>query len=115
MFGEVYGEAGTVLRILCAGRIVFILTGPGSLLLVMTGHERVVFRITLVSATFSLLALYLGGRYGGFLGVAVAFALSSSVTGVWYFFEARRHTGIWVHVNPLAVRPMLEVIQRMSR
>lgn len=59
-YGEVYAEAVTILQVLCVERIVFILMGPGSLLLVMTGHERVVFRITMVSATLSLVAIYLG-------------------------------------------------------
>jgi O-antigen/teichoic acid export membrane protein len=114
-YGEVYAEGATILRILSAEKFIFLLMGPGSLLLVMTGHERVVFRITLVSATLSLLAIYFGGLLGGRTGVAVGFAVSSIGTGLWYFLEAHRQTGIWVHVSPLAVRPMVEVIQRMTR
>lgn len=94
---------------LCAERIVFILLGPGSLILVMTGHERVVFRITIVSAPLSMLAIYLGGLLAGLVGVAVGFALASIATGLWYLFETHRQTGIWVHVNPLAVLPMVDV------
>lgn len=112
-YGEVYAEAATILKVLCAERIVCILMGPGSLILVMTGHERVVLRITIVSAVFSLLAIYLGGLLGGLLGVAVGFALASITTGAWNLFEAHRQTGVWSHVNPFAVRPMVEVVQRM--
>lgn len=114
-YGGVYAEASTILQVLCAERIVFILMGPGSLILVMTGHEGVVFRITMVSAAFSLLAIYLGGLLGGLLGVAVGYALASTATGAWYLFETHRQTGMWSHVNPLAVRPIIEVVQRMIR
>lgn len=112
-YGGVYAEAATILRVLCAERIVFILMGPGSLILVMTGHERVVFRITMVSSAFSVLAIYLGSLFGGLLGVAVGFALASIATGAWYLFETHRQTGMWSHVNPLDVRPIVEIVQRM--
>jgi len=114
-YGGVYAEAATILKVLCAERIVFILLGPGPLILVMTGHERVVFRITIVSAPLSFLAIYLGGLLAGLVGVAVGFALASIATGLWYLFETHRQTGIWAHVNPLAVLPMVEVIRRMIR
>jgi len=114
-YGEVYAEATTILKILCVERIVFIMMGSGSLLLVMTGHERAVFRITMVSATLSLAAIYVGGLVADLLGVAVGYALSSVATGLWYLLEAHRRTGIWSHVSPLAVRPMIEVMQRMIR
>lgn len=114
-YGGVYAEAVTILQVLCAERVVFLLLGPGSLILVMTGHERMVFRITMVSAPLSLLAIYLGGLLAGLVGVAMGFASVSIATGAWYLVEAHRQTGIWAHVNPLAVRPMVEVIQRMIR
>jgi O-antigen/teichoic acid export membrane protein len=115
VFGEAYAEGATILKILIADKIVFLMMGPGSLLLVMTGHERVVFRITIVTATVSLLAIYVGGLIGGLVGVAVAYAVASSATGLWYFLEAHRQTGIWVHASPLSIKPMLEVIQRMTQ
>jgi O-antigen/teichoic acid export membrane protein len=114
-YGESYAAAVTILQILCAERAVVILLGPGSLLLIMTGHERVVFRITTVSATLSLLAIYLGGYLAGLLGVALGFTLSSIATGFWYLIEAHRRTGIWAHLNLLAVRSIVEVIQRLIR
>lgn len=114
-YGEVYAEALPLLRILCLERFVFTFLGTGSLLLVMTGHEGAVLRITLVSSLFSFLALYLGGRLGGTVGVAIGFTISSSVMAIWYFLEAHRRTGIWVHANPMAMRQMMEVIRRMVR
>ena len=114
-YGEIYAEASTVLRILITDKLFFLTLGPASLTLVMTGNERVVFRITMVSATLSLLAMYLGGRTFGLNGVAVAYAVTNSATGLWYLFEARRHTSTWVHLNPLAVRPIVEVVQRAIR
>jgi O-antigen/teichoic acid export membrane protein len=114
-YGDVYAEGSTVLRILIADKLFFLTLGPASLTLVMTGHERVVFRITMVSATTSLLAMYLGGRHFGPNGVAVAYAVTNSATGLWYLFEARRQTKIWVHLNPLAIRPIMEVVQRAVR
>jgi O-antigen/teichoic acid export membrane protein len=112
-YGDVYGDAAIILQILCAQKVVFILLGTGSLLLLMTGNERVIFRTTIISAPASLLAIYLGGRLGGLSGVAAGFALSSSATAVWYFVAAHRYTKIWVHVSPFALRPIVEVVQRM--
>jgi O-antigen/teichoic acid export membrane protein len=114
-YGEIYAEGSTILRVLIADKLFFLTLGPASLTLVMTGHERVVFRITMVSATTSLLAMYLGGRHFGPNGVAVAYAVTNSATGLWYLFEARRQTKIWVHLNPLAIRPIIEVVQRAVR
>ena len=114
-YGELYAAAVPLLQILCLERFVFTFLGTGSLLLVMTGHEGAVLRITLVSSLFSFLALYLGGRLGGTVGVAVGVAISSSAMAIWYFIEAYRRTGIWVHANPMAMGPMMEVIRRMAR
>jgi len=114
-YGEVYGQAAVLLRILCVERLVFTLLGPGSLLLVMTGHERAILRITIVSSALSLSAIYAGGHLAGLLGVAVAYALASGGTALWYFLEAHRQTGIWCHVNPFSISPMVEVVQRMIR
>jgi len=111
-YGEIYAEGSVLLYILVAERIFFLMLGPGSLVLVMTGHERVVFRITMVSATVSLLALYFGGRFGGVQGVAIAYAFASGATGFWYLIAARLHTGMWVHATPFALKPIAEVIQR---
>lgn len=114
-YGEVYAAAVPLLQILCLERLVFTFLGTGSLLLVMTGHEGAVLRITLVSSLFSFLALYLGGRLGGTVGVAVGLAISSSAMAICYFIEAHRRTGIWVHANPMAMGLMMEVIRRMAR
>jgi O-antigen/teichoic acid export membrane protein len=115
VYGSVYANGVTILQILIAERFVFLMMGPGSLSLVMTGHERVVFRITIVSATLSLLAMYLGGQLWGLNGVAAAYAVTSSATGLWYLLEARRQTRIWVHINPLAVKPIFEVLRSRFR
>lgn len=114
-YGEIYAEGSILLYILVAERIFFLTLGPGSLVLVMTGHERVVFRITMVSATISLLALYFGGRLGGVQGVAIAYAFASGGTGVWYLLAARLHTKMWVHATPFALKPIAEVFQRLRR
>jgi len=114
-YGEVYAAAVPLLQILCLERFVFTFLGTGSLLLVMTGHEGAVLRITLVSSLFSFLALCLGERLGGTAGGAVGFTISSSAMAIWYFIEAHRRTGIWVHANPMAMGQMMEVIQRMAR
>jgi len=114
-YGDAYAPAAPLLHILCVERFVYTILGTGSLLLVMTGHERAVLRITLVSALLSFVALYVGGRVGGTVGVAVGFSVSSIGTTIWYFLEARRRTGIWVHVNPMATGQMVEFLKRMAR
>ncbi len=115
IFGEAYADAVPLLDIFCAERFLFTLLGTGSLLLVMTGHERSVLRITFISSIYSLVALYLGGYLGGAIGVALGSALSSVVTAAWFFLEAGSKTGIWTHANPMAIGHIVEVLQRMTR
>ena len=112
-YGESYVGAATVLKILSAERVIYILMGSGPLILAMTGHEKMVFRITVVSAPISLLTIWVGSRIAGLLGVSLGFAISSVATGMWYWLGTHRRTGIWSHANPLAIRPIAEVCRRM--
>lgn len=114
-YGEAYVVALPLLQILCVERFLYTLLGTGSLLLLMTGHEQTVLRITLISSVYSIAALYIGGRLGGSTGVALGFSLSSIATAVWYFLAGKRMTGIWTHANPLAIGQILEVLQRMAQ
>ena len=115
VFGDFYGSAGLLARILCLERIIFVLVGPASVLLMMTGHESVLFRIQLWSGLLWIAAITAGGAFAGAPGVAVGYTASSAIRETWILIEARRRTGIQAQFNPFHVASMVEALRRAAR
>lgn len=79
VFGEAFGVGAPVLRIYLIGVACTLFAGAGDLLLSMSGHERVVSRLLMVSVVIQIaLDLLLIPRFGA-LGCAVANAVALSV------------------------------------
>jgi O-antigen/teichoic acid export membrane protein len=115
LFGEVYADASPLLLVFCVRGLLLSLLGMGSLLLIMIGEERTVFRISFLTSTFSLVAVYLGGVVGGSIGIAVSSSLSAVLSAAWFLLEARRKTKVWSHANPLAIVHILNALQSLIR
>lgn len=91
LYGPEYREAGGVLRILAAGQFVNAITGSVGILLIMSGNEKDLRNITVVSGVIALtlvwgLTVFLG-EVGNSLGTAIAVA-SQNLLAV-YFVKKR--------------------------
>jgi O-antigen/teichoic acid export membrane protein len=97
IFGPQFKEGAGALRILAIGQLVNVATGSVGMLLVMTGHEKVMRNIVAASAALNLLANFLlVPRYGA-LGAATSTALSLAFMNIVSWFMVRKS----LHINVL--------------
>ena len=85
IFGQDFVEGSLILRILLIGQLVNVITGPVTMIIVMTGHEFVMRNIQIFSGCFAfLLAIIL------VLGGAFATAVAISLQNLLAFFYSRK-------------------------
>lgn len=115
VFGPFFAEAGILLKILCFERLAAVCVGPCILVLTMTGHERDVLVVVVVSGLISLGAILVGGWLGGLLGIAGAFTAAGVIREglswwlVWY------RLGIRTDVDPMHMSAMRDAVVRAVR
>ena len=76
LFGTEYSRSALLLVILALGQLVNVMTGSLGYLLSMSGHERDMRTIVLLSGPFAMLAALVLIPLYGVTGVAVATALA---------------------------------------
>ena len=95
VFGEEYNQAVILLRILITGQLVTALAGTVSNLLMMSGDEKSIRNITLISGVVGLLlSLTLVSKYG-VLGAACSTAMVTAFQNIWVFLLVKRRLGFW--------------------
>jgi O-antigen/teichoic acid export membrane protein len=92
-FGPGFGSGGTALRILCAGQLVFALTGPCGPALLMTGRQRVALGTLLAALPIFVVAPMIAVTFG-LNGVALVFAAVTTIQNLLQWWAARRLLGI---------------------
>jgi O-antigen/teichoic acid export membrane protein len=83
LFGDNFTSATPVLVILIVGLILKTALGPVEDLLLMTGHQRVLPRVMLITAIFHLLSLSVLVPLQGAAGAALTSALSGLLSSFW--------------------------------
>jgi len=96
VFGKAYVDGATSLAILAIGQMVNGVTGPGTLLLNMTGHERDVTRVILLTALINVLVNLLLIPKFGILGAAMTTTFALLVGNIWLTLLLKRRLGIRV-------------------
>jgi O-antigen/teichoic acid export membrane protein len=97
IFGPQFKEGAGPLRILALGQFVNVATGSVGVLLVMTGHEKLMRNIVAASAALNLLGnLALVPRYGA-MGAAVSTGLSLAFMNIISWLMVRKK----LHINVL--------------
>jgi O-antigen/teichoic acid export membrane protein len=96
-YGAAYEDGALLLQILAVGTWVYMATGLCSLTLIMTGHERVAFPVTVVSALLLFVGGTLGAQWYGALGLAFASTTVLGFSNIAQWWLARRYVGVWVH------------------
>jgi O-antigen/teichoic acid export membrane protein len=90
LFGSQFGEAAAVLTILSLGQLLIIAAGPVEILLMMTGHEKLMRRNQIVAAGCGL---FFGGlliyRFGA-VGAAWSQVIRSLVVNALSIWDVRR-------------------------
>ena len=99
IYGEYFATAGSVLFILSIGQITNILAGSCSTILIHTGHQRDVMKISAMTLCLVVLSgVPLAHQYD-VNGLAVAYAIGLTVQNIVSVIVVRRRIGIWTHVR----------------
>lgn len=95
LFGVEYRKGQSYLMILAIGQLVNVICGSVAYLLSMTGHEKKLRNIFLMTALFNIfLSLLLVQQYGE-IGVAFATMISTVIWNLWAMLEVRKRLGFW--------------------
>jgi O-antigen/teichoic acid export membrane protein len=111
---DFYRDAATVLTILGAARLFAVYTGSCGVALTMTGHQTVMMRITLVSATLAIVLELALVQPFGIVGVAVATCIAQVAQNLFQLVSTKRHIGIWTHAE-LSLAPLRELPSLVRR
>jgi O-antigen/teichoic acid export membrane protein len=110
VYGPFYEQGGFILRVLAAARVISVWAGTCGLTLMMTGHQRSMMYISVLSGFLSVGGgLLLSARYGG-NGVAVATASTIVLQTVLMLVTARARVGVWTNVV-LTPKRLLRVLK----
>ena len=103
VYGQHYRSGGLTLAVLSVGQLVNVSAGLCGLVLAMTGHQRVLLRITALTllATVALLAVAVPGW--GAPAAALVAALGLAAQNIWTAAATRRLTGMSSYASPLSV------------
>lgn len=105
VYGEGYRDAAPVLWVLSIGRLVAVWAGSCGVTLMMTGHQRVMARTTVISGAVSVVAGLIAAPLYGAVGVAVATSGAQILQNAMQLAIAKRRVGVWtaIQVSPRAV------------
>ncbi len=114
VYGPYYAQGATALVILSTGRLVAVWTGACSVVLMMTGHQRIVMTVTIVAGIVSVaLGIAVAPRFG-YVGVAVTTSSVQIAQNLTQLFLAHRLVGIWTHIY-LSPRKLMEFVTGRER
>jgi O-antigen/teichoic acid export membrane protein len=99
VYGDAYRDGAAVLRILACGQIVNALAGVCGQVLLMTGHQRTMMRVTVLGGALFFPAGALAGGWFGSEGLAAVSALTAVGTNVTLWILVRRNLGVWTHAT----------------
>jgi len=94
LFGAEFGQGREVLLLLCAGQVVFALSGPVMYILTMTQHERTALYIMYVTAAINLLGNAILIPMYGIYGAAIATTASTIIWNLLAVVFVRKFIGV---------------------
>lgn len=114
VFGTQYNAAVPVLQILSVGMLANVWTGSCSQVLAMTGHQRVLMYLTVVSGLISSMFALLAVNHWGLIGVAVAVSAGRVFQNISGWVIVYRLTGLWTHgtCNPVFIKMAIQKVTR---
>jgi O-antigen/teichoic acid export membrane protein len=106
LFGDGYGGAATVLRILLIGNLVNSITGPSAAVVSLSGLEVVYARIMWAAAAAALVAVSASTAAFGVAGAAWAATAVMVAWNIALLVVARRRLGVRCWVRPTTFRAL---------
>ena len=99
VYGDAYRDGAAVLRILACGQLVNALAGVCGQVLLMTGHQRTMMKVTLSGGALFFPVGALACWSFGPAGLAAVSALTAVGTNVTLWVLVRRNLGVWTHAT----------------
>ncbi|NOJ19279.1 oligosaccharide flippase family protein [Vibrio jasicida] len=95
LFGKEFIAAAPLLLALSLGQLINVATGSVGFLLLMSGHEKTMKYITIVSGVISIALLILLSNGYGVLGAAWAMAIGLAIQNLAALYFVKRHLGFF--------------------
>ncbi len=111
LFGPAFGAAAVPLIILALGQLVNAATGVVVALFIVTGQHWRVTGVFGLSAALYLILTYLGIRFYGLVGAALATAGIMAFWNIWLSVDAARRLGLQTSIGAAVA----ELLRRRSR
>lgn len=99
LFGEGFSDGAVLLQILAVGQFINAMTGSVGFLLMMSGHERDMRNVTVLSGTSAILLTWLLTFQFGVVGAAVGTAIAVATQNLLAVYFVKKRLGF----NTLAV------------
>jgi O-antigen/teichoic acid export membrane protein len=105
IFRPGYRQAAPILAILSIGRLVAVWAGSCGVTLMMTGHQKAMMKITLLSGIISVAAGIAAAPLFGAVGVACATAGAQILQNALQVILVRKRVGVWtmIYFSPQAL------------
>lgn len=94
-FGNEFSEGAKVLKVLAVGQFVNVVCGSVAYLLIMTGKEKELRNIYIVTAVINIFLSILLLKIWGVIGVAYATAFSVILWNACAAYVVKKHLGFW--------------------
>lgn len=95
LFGKEFIAAAPLLITLSLGQLINVATGSVGFLLLMSGHEKTMKYITIVSGVISIALLIVLSQSHGVLGAAWAIAVGLAIQNLAALYFVKRYLGFF--------------------
>ncbi|MBF0705369.1 oligosaccharide flippase family protein [Alkalihalobacillus hwajinpoensis] len=99
IFGEFYKSGAVILSILCIGQLFNVIGGSSGSTLMMTGNQKAIMIITLISSFLMIVGSIIAVQKYGPAGVAVVKSAGLLVQNILMIIVTKRKLGIWTHIT----------------
>jgi O-antigen/teichoic acid export membrane protein len=111
VYGDYFTSGATVLAILSFARVYAVYTGSCGAALMMTGHQRTMMTLTVMTGFISLGAEVFAAPKWGMTGVATATACAQILQNTLQLAFTKIRLGIWTHAR-FTLGPVRAMLRR---
>lgn len=99
LFGEFYRSAENLLLLLTVGNVINVMAGSCGLTLIMTGHQKTLMFISIITGILTVVSALLVTERFGAIGVATVVTLNLLLKNALMLLSNKHLTGIWTHAT----------------
>jgi O-antigen/teichoic acid export membrane protein len=99
LYGPFYSSGYVILFVLSLGQLFNVVSGPCGMVLLMTGHQRIMMAISISTSTMAIVASVFAAIHTGAIGVAAVFSAAIVVQNMLMIYFVRRRVGISTFMN----------------